>query len=123
MFEKAVRLKIRWPFRGQCSVEDLWDLPAEYLDAIYKGLSRQAKAQAEESLLDTKSEANEVLDLQIAIVKHIVTVKLAEAEARKNATLNAARKQHLLSLVADKQDDALRELSVEDLQKLIAETE
>lgn len=121
MFEKAARLKLRFPFRGQCSVEDLWDLSLKDLDFIYKSLRRQQKEQEGESLLDAKSQANEVLDLQIDIVKHIVTVKLAEKEARENEAARAERKQKILAIIESKQEDELREKSVEELEALIAE--
>ena len=90
MFEKATRLKLRFPFRGQIGVEDLWDFGVRQLDEIYKALNGQLKAQEGESLLDEKSDANEVLELQIDIVKHIVAVKLAEAKERENEAARAA---------------------------------
>lgn len=119
MFEKAVRMKLRFPFRGQCSVEDLWDLSVRDLDNLYKGLNRQAKASQEESLLDERSQEDEVLTLQIGIVKHVVAVKLQEQQAHENAALNAARKQKLLAILEEKQDAALREMDAEKLQELI----
>lgn len=121
MFEKATRLKLRFPFRGQCSTEDLWDLGVRQLDEIYKALNGQLKAQQGDSLLDEKSDANETLELQINIVKHIVSVKLAEAEARENAAVRAAKKQKLLAKIEAKQDAALDDMSIEELQGLAAE--
>ena len=121
MFEKATRLKLRFPFRGQCSTEDLWDLGVRQLDEIYKALNGQLKAQQGDSLLDEKSDANETLELQINIVKHIVSVKLAEAEARENAAVRAAKKQKLLAKIEAKQDAALDDMSTEELQALAAE--
>ncbi len=123
MFEKAVRMKLRWPFRGQCSAEDLWDLTALQLDAIYKALSRDVKMQNEESLLDERSEADEVLNLQIGIVRRVFEVKKAEQDARKNATLRKARKEKLLDVMARKQDAQLEDMPLEDLQKMIDEIE
>lgn len=120
MFEKATRLKLRFGFRGSCSAEDLWDLSLEDLDTIYKELAGKAKAQEEESLLQVKSGANEVLDLQIDIVKHIFRTKMSEQEARENEALNAERKQKILAVIAEKQDDALRNLPVEELQELVS---
>lgn len=122
MFEKATREKFRFQFHGQCSVEDLWDLSPTDLDSIFKALNRQAKVeQDEESLLDEKTAENETLSAKIGIVRRIVEVKLAEQEAHEQAVLKAARKQKILRLMAEKQDDNLREMSLEDLQKLVDE--
>lgn len=121
MFEKASRLKLRFEHKGLLSVEDLWDLSVQDLDAVFKVLNARAKAQAEESLLDVQSAEDAVLALKLDIVKHVVKVKLAEKEARKSALANRAKKQKLLEILEQKQDAALLDLSPEKLQELIAE--
>lgn len=83
MFETAVRNKMRFPYKGQISVEDLWDLDVNALDGVFKTLNSKVKVGQEESLLRTRSKESEELMVQIEIVKYIVSVKLAEAEARK----------------------------------------
>ena len=119
MFEKATRMKLRWGYRGYIGVEDLWDLSVEELDTIFKGLARKVKAQEEESLLDTKSDEDKALAIQIGIVRHIVSVKLEEKESAKAAASNKARKQKLLSLMEEKQDEDLKGLSADELQAMI----
>lgn len=121
MFEQASRLKLRFNFKGQSTAEDLWDMPLQALDQIFKGLNAQLKAQKEESLLETKSKEDEILDLKISIVKHVVEVRLREQKAREDEVSKAAKKQKLLGIIAEKQDANLREMSVEDLTKLVDE--
>ena len=121
MFEYATRNKVRFPFKGLISAEDLWDLTLTNLDSIYKTLNKQVKQSEEESLLDTKTTVDKELDVQIAIVKHIVTVKLAEQEAREKASVKKAQKQKIMAIIASKQDEALQNSSVEDLQKMLDE--
>ena len=77
MFEIATRSKFRFPYKGQISVEDMCDLSLPALDSVFKALNSQMRQVKEESLLSTKSKADEVLELQIEIVKYIVSVKLA----------------------------------------------
>ena len=121
MFEYATRNKVRFPFKGLISVEDLWDLTLTNLDSIYKTLNKQVKQSEEESLLNTKTTVDKELDVQIAIVKHIVVVKLAEQEAREKASAKKAQKQKIMAIIASKQDEALQNSSVEDLQKMLDE--
>ena len=121
IFEYAVRNKVRFPFKGLISVEDLWDLSLANLDLIYKTLNKQAKQSEEDSLLKTKAIVDKELEVQIAIVKYIVSVKLEEQEASKKAAAKKEQKQKLMAIIASKQDEALQNSSVEDLQKMLDE--
>lgn len=121
MFEIATRNKFRFPYKGQISVEDMWELSLPALDSVFKALNAQIKQVKEESLLSTKSKADEVLELQIEIVKYIVSVKLAEKEAREKATEKAAQRQRIMEIMAKKQDESLENASMEDLQKMLTE--
>ena len=121
LFETATRNKIRFPFRGMISVEDLWDLSLTNLDSVFKTLNAEAKKSEEESLLETKSKENEELSNKIEIVKYIVNIKLEEKKARENARKSAEMKQRLLEIKAKRQDAALENMSDEDLDKMLAE--
>ena len=121
MFEIATRNKFRFPFKGVISTEDLWDLSVESLDNVFKTLNSEMKKTKEESLLSTKSKDDEVLELKIEIVKHIVPVKQEEKEARERKFLDRERNQKIMSIIAAKQDEQLHNMSVEELQKLLVE--
>lgn len=121
MFEIATRSKFRFPYKGQISVEDMWELSLPALDSVFKALNAQIKQVKEESLLSTKSKADETLELQIEIVKYIVSVKLAEKEAREKATEKAAQRQRIMEIMAKKQDESLENASMEDLQRMLTE--
>lgn len=123
MFEAAVRNKMRFPYKGQISVEDLWDLDVNALDGVFKTLNSKVKVSQEESLLRTRSKESEELMVQIEIVKYIVSVKLAEDEARKNAEANRAKRQRILGILADKQESDLKNKSPEELQAMLAALE
>lgn len=119
IFEYASRNKLRFPFKGMISAEDLWDLSLVNLDGIFKTLNKQAKLAEEESLLTTGSGENEELEVQIAIVKHIVSVKKAEKIAREKAAEKKAKREEIMSILASKQNEALQNSSVEELQKML----
>ena len=121
MFEIAARNKFRFPFKGMISTEDLWDLSVENLDNVFKTLNSEMKKTKEESLLSTKRKDDEELELKIEIVKHIVTVKQEEKEAREKKFLDRERNQKIMSIIAAKQDEQLHNMSVEELQKLLVE--
>lgn len=121
MFEVATRSKMRFPYKGQISVEDMWDLSLPALDSVFKALNSQMKQVKEESLLSTKSKADTILELQIEIVKYIVSVKLAEQEAREKAAEKSVQRQKIMEIMAKKQDESLESASMEDLQRMLAE--
>jgi hypothetical protein len=121
MFEKAVRQKLRFNYKGICSVEDLWDLTVEELDSIYKNLRKQIKSLEGESLLNKKTKEDTTINLQIEIVEYIVKTKLQEAEARETAREKRAKKQKLLEVLASKEESELHGKSVEELKKEIEE--
>lgn len=121
IFEYATRNKVRFPYKGSISVEDLWDLSVTDLDQIFKTLNAKLKQSQEESLLDIKTKEKKVLDIQIAIVRYIVSVKLEEKEARKKEAAKKEQKQKIMSIIAEKKEEALKNNSIEELQKMLDE--
>lgn len=121
LFEVATRNNYQFPFRGLINVIDLWDLSLTNLDSVFKILNAEVKKSEEESLLNTKSKEDEELYNKIEIVKYIVGVKLAEKEAKEDEKKNREMKQRLLAIKAKRQNEALENLSDEDLDRAIAE--
>lgn len=121
IFEVAIRTKMRFPFKGLITVEDLWDLSVENLDTIFKTLNSRKKTVNEESLLDTKTKEDEALNTMIDIIKYIVGVKQEEDKARKEAKAKREQKQKIMEIMSTKQDEALQNKSLDELQKMLAE--
>lgn len=121
MFEKAVKGKYRFPYKGQIAVEDLYDLPLGSLDTVFKTLNAEVKKTDEESLLQTKSEEDDILATKIEIVKYIFNEKLEEKKNRQEAAERKEKKQKIMQIIATKQDESLQNASVEDLQKMLDE--
>ena len=119
IFELASRMKLRFSYKGMLSVEDLWDLSVQELDRIFKVLNAKLKVCNEESLLGSKSTENTELDLQVAIVRYIVEVKLAEAAARQMEAEKIAKRQKILAILAEKQEGALASKTEEELTKML----
>ena len=119
MFEKASRLKLRFTYKGLCSVEDLWDLPLQALDKIYRDLNSQKKEQSEVSLLNKVSKEDELLALKMNIVKYVVETLMQEQREKEEAASRKAKKQKILGIIEEKQEENLRNKSVEELTNLV----
>lgn len=119
IFEVAVRNKFRFPYKGTISVEDLWDLSVQQLDNIFKTLKSQEKEAQEESLLDTLTPEDEILVTKIEIIKYIVNVKLAEAQQAERARELHDQRQKILGILADKQDEDLRNKTTDELRAML----
>lgn len=121
VFEIAVREKYRFPYKGLVSIEDMWDLPVTELDKVFKELNKQVKTAQEESLLETKTKEDEILENKIAIVRHIVSIKQKELKDKMMERQRKAQKQRIMEIMADKEDEALKGKSLDELQKMLDE--
>lgn len=124
MFQKASRKKLRFESpQGLLSVEDLWDLPlqspkAANLDDIAKALFRKVKDQDDVSFVVKSKTQDDTLQLKFDIVKHIIDVRLAEAEIAETAKANKMKKQQILAIIAAKESEALMGSSLDELRKM-----
>lgn len=122
LFMIATRNKYRYPYKGLISTEDLWDLSLQDLDSIFKTLNSQLKALGEESLLvEVEDKGAAVLRNKIDIIKYILRAKLETKTRNEQAAANAAKRQRIMEVIASKEDAALRDMSVEDLTKMLNE--
>ena len=127
MFEAATRLKLRFDStKGQLQIEDLWDLPLTStkgqanLDDIARGLHRQLKNSDDVSFVNVDQKSDAVVQIKFDIVKHIIDVRLAENAAAATARANKEQKQKLMAIRAQRSDDALQTVSIEELDAMIA---
>lgn len=120
LFEIATRNRYRFTYKGVMTVEDLWDLSVDALDAIFKILNRQKKTADEDSLLAVKSAEDTELANKIELVKYIVSIKLAEADERVNAAEKKAQRDKILAIMAKKQDAALEGMDMKQLEAELA---
>lgn len=129
MFEKAFRMKLRFDSpQGQLTVEDLFDLPLTAktanranLDDIACTLHAALQDSSPVSFVEEKSSKNETLELKFEIVKYIIAVRKQENEAKLKLVEKREQKQQLLALLNEKENEALRNLSVEEIRKRIEE--
>ena len=119
LFIKAVRAKLRFQVKGSgnISVEDLWDLGLERLDALAIAYNKELKDSEGESFIKPKGNKNTELTLQFKIVKFVIVTKLAEAEAKKVAKDKAEKRAQILELMKKKELSTLESKTLEELEK------
>ena len=112
--EKGLRQGLRFKItNGLVGIEDLYTMNVQSLDKIAVSLNRELRG-SEDSFLE--SNKDESLKLRFEIVKHILDLKLAEAETAKTAKADAARRQVLLAALERKQSAKIDEMSEEELK-------
>lgn len=118
IFEYAVRNKLRFPYKGIISTEDLWDLPVTELDKIYKVLNKKNKTNEEESLLSTSSVDMDAL-VSIDIIKYIVNYKLKKKEENEQAKKRAEDRQFIMDIMEKKRKQSLEDKTEEELLEML----
>lgn len=130
LFLQATREKFRFESnKGDLSVEQLWDLPLTSrtgfdLDTVAKTVNADLKASNEESFVNVNNNpAVSRLQAQLEVVKAIIEVKLAQAEATKKRAEKAAERQRLMEVLHSKKDQELQGLSVEEIERRLSQLE
>lgn len=118
IFEYAVRNKLRFPYKGTISTEDLWDLPVTELDKIFKVLNKKNKTNEEESLLSTSSVDMDTL-ISIDIIKYIVNYKLKKKEENEQAKKRSEDRQFIMDIVEKKRKQSLEDKTEEELLEML----
>lgn len=129
LFEQASRDKLRFSTnKGDLTVEQLWDLPLQSarnglsLDSVAQAVNEKLKAVSTESFVSTgsnplKGQYERALD----ILKHVIAVRQEENAQKRTATERAAERERLLSLLDKKRDEALGQMSEDDIKARLAE--
>lgn len=128
MFEIAARKKVRFDTsRGMMSVEDLWELPLTStknnpnLDDIARNLHRQLNNGENVSFVHGTNMSDSQVQFKFDLVRHIIDTRLEENKIRSESQERATKKQALLAIMAERQSADIRNLPMEDLQKMIDE--
>lgn len=118
-YKEASRLKLRFTTAsGPLTVEQLWDLTITNLDTLAVKLQDEYKSSAKKSFIVKSTAKDKLAKLKFNLVLDILTTKVEEAEAAKDAGANKAFNARLDERIARKQDAKLDELSVDELEKM-----
>jgi prophage DNA circulation protein len=122
IFEKATQEKFRYPStKGLLTTEQLWELPLTAksgfsLDDVAKAVNAELKTIGTESFVATETNpAKATLETKLAVVKHVIAIRLAEDQAAKAAAAKKLEKEKLLAVLGRKQDAVLENLTEAEL--------
>jgi hypothetical protein len=129
LFELASRKKLRFQSaKGELTVEQLWDLPLISksptrdvkcdLDTLARDISRELKAQAEDSFVETKTNPEKArLELALELVKYVIGVKIEQRDNAEKDKERRVERERLLNALERSQEKALEELTPEQIQE------
>lgn len=86
IFRDATRLKLRFPYKGLISTEDLWDLDENQLDSIYRELSAKQRELVGDGLINSTITESDTLTLQMKVIEEVFGYKRMVAEDARNAS-------------------------------------
>jgi hypothetical protein len=121
MYKHASQLKLRFQTAvGLLSAEQLWDLSQTQLSAAVKAAKKVLKKNDDDDLsfLEDTKEVDVEGQLRFDILKDVYLSKKKEAEEIRNAADIKAHNQKIDALILEKQEGKLKEMSIEDLEKL-----
>lgn len=132
LFRKAIENKWRFPAAGRnvLSLEEIYDLPlagnnGTNLDTVANLINNELQVKRGKVSFVTTNTRNdrEVAELEdkLELVKDVIQVKLERNAARQEQVAKASEKAMLEALLVQKQTEALKNLSEEEIRKRLAE--
>ena len=124
MYKKASQLKLRFETPvGSLTVEQLWSLSQKHLETSLTTAYQYIKKEVSEELsfLTTQqnNEVDEITTLRFNILKDVFLTKRQEiSDAAKSKEIKDYNNK-INQLILAKEEDDLKTLSVEELQKLL----
>lgn len=120
-FERALREKFRYNYKGTLTTEQLWDLNPIELNDIWIDIQKKLKSFETDSLLEVSSNSSEkeVLECKANIIRYIVETKLDEQRMKENDIVRRQHNDRIRDIIARKKDEELENKSIEELEDLL----
>lgn len=127
MYKKAIRKKIRFNSpKGVLNLEQVWSLKLSDLKVMIQELHAQMDKNkhseldflAEDTIESVLDELNSDEKLCFDILVDVYKTKRAEARASKEEQEKKAYNKRIDEIIAQKQEEHLHSLSIEELEKL-----
>ena len=120
MYKQASQQKLRFNTnRGPLTVEQLWDLPLDILDALVVSLDEAYKNSKGKSFLVKRTTKDANIKLAFDIALDILQTKVEEQDEARMLSENKEHNKKILELIASKKDQELAGKSVAELEKML----
>lgn len=120
IYKLASQLKLRFQTSvGVLTTEQLWELSITILDALTVALEKATKESGIKSFLVEKTEEDKTAKLMFDIAYDVLITRVEEQKALQETKSNKEHNEKILSLIADKHDDSLKEKNVDELKALL----
>lgn len=122
MYKQAAKLKLRFTTpKGVLSCEQLWDLSLIDLSNSTKAVKKILKKNDDDELafLEESKTVDVENQLRFDILKDVYLTKKKENEERQMELERKRQNQKILTIIEEKKESNLRNMSVEDLEKLL----
>ncbi len=121
MYKEASQLGLRFLTSvGELSTEKLWGLSRPQLRNAIKAAKKLLNQDDDDELafLEDKEEVDNHNQLRFNILKDVFMTKKEEDKKRINTASDKEHNAKIDAIIAEKKEGSLRELSIEDLEKL-----
>ena len=121
MYKEASQLKLKYQTSvGLITTEQLWDLNLSQLSNAIKAVKKMLKKTEDDELsfLNDSKTVDSENELRFLILKDVYLTKEKEIKDVKNAADIKAHNQKIDALIAQKQEEKLSGLSIEELETL-----
>ena len=100
--------------KGDLNLEDLFHISLTKLNAVAVALHEEAEANTV-SFIKPASKAGSMANQKLEIVKAVISYRQAQSEAATQSAKKASERNRINELIAQKQDESLTNLSIEEL--------
>lgn len=121
IFKYAAKKRLRFPYKGLLSVEDLFNLSLEELNEVYKTLKGCLHESINDSLIVEKTDKDRELEVMISIVMEIFDDKKKAIDKEQKRSQKKIQAQKILEIMNKKQDEELLNLTSEELKQKLEE--
>ena len=121
-FKQASKIALRFQTnKGLLSVEQLWHLNQTDLSDAIKNVKKIIKKTDDDELsfLESAGVTDVENQLRFDLLKDVYLTKKAEKEEIQNAAAIKTHNQKIIELITEKKENKLRDMSVEELEKLL----